>query len=68
MRVIRFIKALVKYFLFGERVSAETYAKRLEECDYCLYENKKKMICGKCGCYLKEKLKMSTEKCPEGKW
>ena len=68
MRILRFIKALFKYILFGNKVSVETYKERLDLCDDCPYENRKKMVCGKCGCYLTAKLRMSTEKCPEGKW
>ncbi len=39
---------------------------RLELCDPC--EFKKDARCGKCGCYLRAKVKMATEACPVGKW
>ena len=68
MRVIRFIRALWNYMLFGTRVSDETLEHRMDECSYCSYLNSKKMVCGKCGCYVKKKARWSTEKCPEGRW
>ena len=68
MRVIRFIKALWKYILYGERVSVETYAKRIDECSYCECLNEDNWTCKKCGCYVKKKARWSTEKCPEDRW
>lgn len=68
MRIIRFIKALWKYILFGNRVPLEQYVNRLDECVRCPYLNKEKWSCKKCGCYLTKKAKMSTEDCPEGNW
>lgn len=67
-RVLRFIKAIWRYLLFGKRVTFDDYATRLNSCRECQYMNKEKWTCDKCGCYLVKKCKMSTEKCPIGKW
>lgn len=66
MRMIRFIKALVKYIIFGKRVEFADYIFRLRVCNECPLRDDWK--CGKCGCYLDKKAKMSTETCPEGNW
>ena len=66
MRILRFIIALVKYLLWGERVDNETYDKRISLCISCEYLKNKK--CGICGCYVKKKAKWSSEDCPENKW
>ena len=67
-RVFRFIKALWRYMWYGNRVSFDTYITRLNSCKGCKYVNKEKWTCNNCGCYLVKKCKMSTEKCPTGKW
>ena len=67
-RILRFIKALWRYMLYGDRVSFDTYITRLNSCKGCKYINKEKWTCNNCGCYLVKKCKMSTEKCPIGKW
>ena len=54
--------------MFGKRVTFDDYATRLNSCRECQYMNKEKWTCDKCGCYLVKKCKMSTEKCPIGKW
>ena len=67
-RIFRFIKALWRYMWYGNRVSFDTYITRLNSCKGCKYVNKEKWTCNNCGCYLVKKCKMSTEKCPTGKW
>ena len=67
-RIFRFIKALWRYMWYGNRVSFDTYITRLNSCKGCKYINKEKWTCNNCGCYLVKKCKMSTEKCPTGKW
>lgn len=68
MRIIRFIKAIVRYIRFGRRVSISDYIYRLMLCKICDDFNDEKWICKKCGCYLDKKAKMNTEKCPDDKW
>ena len=67
-RIGRFIKAMWRYVLYGKNVSIGEYVERLDKCVGCQYLNKDKWTCGKCGCYLIKKAKMSTEKCPDNKW
>lgn len=66
MRLIRFIKALVKYALHGHRVEFGDYVLRLRMCNECPYRDE--FTCKKCGCFLDKKCKMDTEKCPKGNW
>jgi uncharacterized protein (DUF2141 family) len=66
MRILRFIWALIKYVLIGERVSKEEYQTRLTLCYSC--EHLKNTQCEICGCYVKKKAKWSTESCPKNKW
>lgn len=37
-------------------------------CRDCEHYSPEKHRCVKCGCYLKQKIKMATESCPMGKW
>lgn len=61
------IKAGVQYAESGfKNTSEEEYHKRLLVCSTCEEFNNNR--CNKCGCYLKLKAKMATEKCPLGKW
>jgi hypothetical protein len=68
MRIIRFIKALWRYIWFGHQVTFEEYMLRLDKCRSCEYLERYDGSCNKCGCYVLKKAKMSTEKCPDGKW
>lgn len=68
MRVIRFLKAIVKYILYGQQTSIDIYIDRLTICRNCKNFNCEKWICKKCGCYLDKKAKMNTESCPDDKW
>lgn len=67
-RILRFIKALWRYFWFGHGVTFEEYVLRLDKCYGCEYLERYDGTCRKCGCYLMKKAKMSSEKCPEDKW
>lgn len=71
-RVIRFIKALWRYILYGNKVSFTEYVNRLNICRDCIELNPDinadRYTCKICGCYLTKKVKMSTEKCPKNKW
>jgi len=64
--IYRFIKALVKYLIWGDRVSTEVQNSRLSICNSC------SDLCGKkccvCGCYVNKKTQWSTEACPKNKW
>lgn len=67
-RIVRFLKALWKYLLYGNRVSFETYVDRLNFCNSCEHLNREKWQCNICGCYMDKKCKMNTEHCSVKKW
>lgn len=66
IRLFRFIKALVKYIIWGETVDQRVYDTRLEICSNC--NDKCGKTCCLCGCYLTKKAKWSSEACPKNKW
>lgn len=66
MRILRFVYALLKYLIFGNRVSKEIYKTRITLCNSCEHLNGPS--CNLCGCYIKHKAKWSTESCPDNKW
>jgi hypothetical protein len=66
IRVIRFIKALVKYLIWGEQVEQRVYDQRMMICTSCNDRCGKK--CCLCGCYVSKKAQWSTESCPKNKW
>ena len=66
IRVIRFIKALVKYLIWGEQVEQRVYDQRMMICTSCSDRCGKK--CCLCGCYVSKKAQWSTESCPKNKW
>lgn len=68
MRIINFLKAIVRYILFGKRVLFNDYVYRLTVCKTCNNVDKDNWSCKKCGCYLDKKAKMNTENCPDDKW
>lgn len=68
MRLIRFLKAITNYILFGGRTSIDEYIDRLTICKDCKHFDDVKWSCKKCGCYLDKKAKMNTENCPDDKW
>jgi len=67
-RIFRFIKALWRYIWFGHQVTFEEYVLRLDSCYGCEYLERYDGSCKRCGCYVTKKAKMSTEKCPDGRW
>jgi hypothetical protein len=68
MRLIRFLKAITIYLIYGNRTNIDEYINRLSICKDCKHFDNEKWSCKNCGCYLDKKAKMNTEKCPEGKW
>jgi hypothetical protein len=55
-----------------QTADSETFNARLETCKGCEFWDAAGMAgtgrCQKCGCSTQAKLRMSTEKCPIGKW
>lgn len=47
-------------------VSADIYQQRLERCDVC--PNRNGHRCKNCGCFIRGKAGMPTERCPIGLW
>ena len=68
MRLIRFLKAIIKYIRFGKQTPIDEYINRLIICKNCNNFNHEKWTCKICGCYLDKKAKMNTENCPDNKW
>ena len=68
MKIIRFLKAIIKYIRFGQQTTIDVYIDRLTTCKNCNNFNNEKWSCKICGCYLDKKAKMNTENCPENKW
>lgn len=68
MRIVRFLKALWRYVLFGKRVSFQDYIYRLSKCNNCINLNTENWTCERCGCYVDKKCKMNTETCPNKIW
>lgn len=50
------------------RVDSETYKKRIEICSQCPELISKTFQCKKCGCFMKQKSKLSDASCPLNKW
>lgn len=70
-QAISFGKALVGHALNGfKEVPTEQAEERLKVCQGCdrYVENEGAPRCSECGCFLKEKVKWASEKCPLGKW
>jgi rRNA maturation endonuclease Nob1 len=68
MRLIRFLKSIIKYIRFGNQIPIDEYINRLTICKSCDKFDNEKWVCKKCGCYLDKKAKMNTESCPDNKW
>ena len=66
MRIFKFIIALFKYLILGDKVTADKYNDRISICNQCTDKCGSK--CCICGCYLNKKAKWSTESCPKNKW
>jgi len=54
------------YWLTDDKATSQMANKRQEICSMCKYNNG--VICLQCGCVIKAKSRVKTEKCPEGKW
>ena len=67
-RILRFLKALWRYKMYGERVFFWKFCDRLCKCKTCDKFQEHNWTCGVCGCYVTKKAQMSTENCPEYKW
>jgi len=50
------------------RVETEEYKKRLAICQSCPELIKATFQCKKCGCFMKQKAKLSDASCPINKW
>ncbi len=46
----------------------EEYSRRFRICVACEHFHGMHVRCRKCGCKLKAKLRLATERCPAGKW
>ena len=66
IRVFRFIKALLKYILWGEQVTQLVYDERIAKCEKC--KDRCGRTCCLCGGYLSKKAQWSSESCPKNKW
>ena len=51
-------------------VSKEEQKRRMEICHVCEYFDKERNRCKLCGCYLRAKMRLSSDKnlCPDGRW
>lgn len=67
-RLFRFVKALYKYMVCGNKIKLNDFTIRINFCRYCDYVDFEKYMCKKCGCYLLKKCRMSSEHCPIKKW
>ena len=77
MKLYRFLKAVIKRYLYGRDLASEEIDARYAICISCssFVIDNNESLCGECGCPLKpsnqsgrNKLKWSTEKCPLDKW
>jgi hypothetical protein len=66
MRILRFIKAMTIFILWGKIVDEYILKSRRELCDACPFKEGKR--CSICTCYIKQKTRLSTESCPKNKW
>lgn len=73
--IIHGVFGITKSTLGIDKADEKLVITRLSICKGCEYLKYKEINgkiysvkCGHCGCYLKHKLKLSTENCPVGKW
>ena len=52
----------------GIFVSEETYNSRMEVCKSCEQFDQKQKRCYMCGCFMENKMKFTSAKCPAKKW
>ena len=57
-------------FVNGDQLFVDDFERkrRYDICQPCEYFIKKSKRCAKCGCYLKQKVKMKISSCPIKKW
>ena len=61
--------AIVKHAASGfQAASDEMQAERLLICEECPLLDRKRNVCISCGCPIKKKTRMQSQKCPKGKW
>ncbi len=62
-------RALWDWACDGLKLAPEAeYQRRLATCEGCPLFDRDQKRCAKCGCYTDYKLRMRSERCPEGKW
>lgn len=66
--MINKIAHVIKQITTGEKVVPELAQKRLAICLNCKELFRLTGNCKKCGCFVREKVKYKTERCPLGKW
>jgi len=64
-RIFKFLRAIYCWCSGGCKVSLSS-TERMQICKTC--EHYKAGVCSMCGCVLKYKTKMETERCPIDKW
>ena len=62
----RRLKFMWRYRTFDVTVKPKMWADRMRVCGQCPFL--KKGICEKCGCPVKNKARIVTERCPTGDW
>ena len=69
-KLIKGISGLSKAALDIDRADQDTIKQREEQCNGCPYQKYTLGIerCGDCGCVLRAKRKIKSEKCPQNKW
>lgn len=64
-----FIEAVKKHNANGRKiVSPRVQMLRQETCVQCSLYYPRTKQCKKCGCFIPAKVRMESEKCPDGKW
>lgn len=68
-KIVNVTKAVVKHVANGMvNVSDNIKEERMSICKSCPFFNSANTTCNQCGCYLEEKTKWASEKCPLDKW
>ena len=68
-QIMSVVKAAVKQAAAGfPKATDKEQERRAEICSTCPSLRKEEYRCGECGCYLKWKISMGTQKCPLNKW
>lgn len=68
-KAVNLVKAVVKHVSNGMvNVSDSVKEERMNICKSCPFFNSANTTCNQCGCYLEEKTKWASEKCPLDKW